>query len=119
MAVRCSHRGNDSWERGGSPPLPPRQPYLWQQKALSSFVHTCVEEKDINYKPVIVLLEVGSLQCLQYGHSRGGSEVDHQDYPGVLCSSHPGQRRSLSLGQATLQLTRMFKTFQWTVFPQL
>lgn len=45
------------------------------------------EEKDINYKPVTVLLEVASLRCLQYGHSRGGSDEDHQNYPGFFCSS--------------------------------
>lgn len=58
------------------------------------------EEKDINYKPVTVLLEVASLRCLQYGHSRVGSDEDHQNYPGLLCSSHHDQRGSLSSGVA-------------------
>lgn len=58
------------------------------------------EEKDINYKPVTVPLVIPSLRCLQYGHSRGGSDEDHQNYPGLLCSSHHGQRGSLSSGIA-------------------
>lgn len=45
----------------------------------------------MNHKAAVVPLEVGS-----YGHSRGGSEVDLQDHAEVLCTSHHGQRWSLS-----------------------
>lgn len=76
------------------------RPYLWEQNALSSprlSAHGTVNaitwwgggEKtsdiEMNYALVTVLLEIGSDCSLQYGHSRGGSEADHQKDPDRVC----------------------------------
>lgn len=115
MAVWSSPRGHGCWERGWICPLLPNRftnttPGRWWMKQAGALfmgaesappvilctaqwmpLHGGEEKKttsdiEMNCMLVIVLLDLGSNHRASYGHPRGGSRSDHQNYPGLFCS---------------------------------